>query len=254
MSPTIRLLLEYEGTPYVGWQRQAGRPSVQGELEAALYRVTGEGPGTLMTRCAGRTDAGVHAQGQVVAFSTASMREGRRFAPALNHYLPPSIRVQHSERAADDFDPRRDSVAKTYRYGLFVAANPSALLRHRAWHVRRRLDLAVLGAAAQQLVGEHDFESYRSVHCDAAHAVRRLTAIDVAEGEAWGAGRTVRITITGNAFCRHMCRIIVGTLVEVGASLRPIDDVARILAARDRRAAGETAPGHGLTLVRVAYP
>lgn len=253
MRQVVRLLLEYEGTPFVGWQSQAGLPTVQGELTRALQAVTGEEAADLNVRCAGRTDAGVHAQGQVVAFTCAAGREPRRFAPALNHFLPATIRVQRSEAADADFDPRRDSRGKIYRYSLFIGPNPSALLRHRAWHLRRRLDLAAMQQAATRLVGEHDFESFRSAHCDALHAVRHLTGVDVAHTGDFSAGHTAEITIAGNAFCRHMCRIIAGTLTEVGSGARTPDSMATILAARDRCQAGETAPGHGLTLVHVAY-
>jgi len=250
----IRLLLEYDGSKLMGWQRQAGLPTVQGALEAALCAVTGEAVEALDVRCAGRTDAGVHALGQVVTFHTQSPKEPRRFAPALNHFLPESIRVHRAEAAPKGFSARHHSSGKTYRYCVYMGPHPSALLAHRAWHVRRRLSVPAMQQAAQALMGSHDFESFRSAHCDAPHARRVLHDITVALKEPWGLGQIITITLRGDAFCRHMCRIIAGTLVEVGAGLRPPTQMAEILAARSRSRAGETAPGYGLTLVQVAYP
>lgn len=249
----IRLMIEYDGTGLSGWQRQDGQSTVQGALDQALAQVTPDDQETLDVRCAGRTDAGVHAYGQVVTFCTTSSREPRRFAPALNHHLPLGIRVHRAEAAPAGFSARHHACGKTYRYTLFAGPHPSALLRHRAWHVHRRLCLEAMQLGANQLVGNHDFESFRSVHCDALNARRHLSSLDVAAGESLGMGRTVHITLTGDAFCRHMCRIIVGTLVEVGAGRRQVADLAGVLAARDRTQAGETAPGCGLTLMRVHY-
>jgi tRNA pseudouridine38-40 synthase len=250
----IRLLLEYDGSAFMGWQRQAGLATVQGALEAALGAVTGEPVEALDVRCAGRTDAGVHALGQVVTFHTQSPKEPRRFAPALNHFLPDSIRVQRAEAAPKGFSARHHSSGKTYRYCVYRGPHPSALLLHRAWHVRRRLSMEAMQQAASALTGSHDFESFRSAHCDAPHARRVLHAITVAQHEPWGLGEILTITLRGDAFCRHMCRIIAGTLVEVGAGLRAPGHMAQILAARSRSRAGETAPGYGLTLMHVAYP
>ena len=250
----IRLLLEYDGSKLMGWQRQLGLPTVQGALEAALGTVTGETVEALDVRCAGRTDAGVHALGQVVTFHTLSPKEPRRFAPALNHFLPETIRVHRAEAAPKGFSARHHSSGKTYRYCVYVGPHPSALLAHRAWHVRRRLALPAMQEAALRLTGSHDFESFRSAHCDAPHARRQLHDIAVALQEPWGQGEIVTITLRGDAFCRHMCRIIAGTLVEVGAGLRRPEQMTEVLAARSRSQAGETAPGHGLTLMHVAYP
>lgn len=254
ISRLLRLLVEYDGAHLAGWQRQGGQATVQGALEEALCRITGEPHALLDVRAAGRTDAGVHALGQVVTFHTQHALEARRFAPALNHHLPASIRVHCAQEAPEGFSARRDAMGKTYRYSLYVGAHPSALLGLRAWHVRRRLDCEAMAEAAHALEGPHDFESFRHAHCDAPHARRVLHEVRVQPLEPFGAGRLMHITLVGDAFCRHMCRIIAGTLMEVGAGRRTAAGMADILAARDRRRAGVTAPGHGLTLVRVHYP
>lgn len=250
----MRLLVEYDGSQLMGWQRQQGLPTVQGALEQALMQVTHEPYLALDVRCAGRTDAGVHALGQVATFHTTSSKEPRRFAPALNHFLPPNVRVHCCEAAPEGFSARHDALGKTYRYTLFVGAHPSALLLYRAWHVRRRLNLKAMQVGAAHLQGSHDFESFRSAHCDAPHARRNLRVVRVERGEAYEMGATTTITLEGDAFCRHMCRIIAGTLMEVGAGLRAPSDLPAVLDARHRSRAGETAPGYGLTLVAVHYP
>ena len=254
MPQTVRLTVEYDGSNYAGWQRQAGLYTVQGQLEAALVAITGEDVASLRLACAGRTDAGVHAMGQLCSFVTDNTRPARRFAPALNHLLPLDIRVHLAEQTQHDFDVRRASEAKWYSYLVYTGAHPSALLRRRAWHLRRRLSLTAMQKGAQQLQGEHDFESFRSAHCEAAHARRRLFAVRLTAADTVPFGETLVVDLYGNAFCRHMCRILVGTLVEVGYGVRPPEDVARVLAARDRRAAGITAPPQGLTLRRVYLP
>lgn len=254
MQSLVRLLLEYDGCNYAGWQRQDGLQTVQGCLEAALAAVTGEDVDALRLACAGRTDAGVHAEGQLCTFFTEDPRPARRFAPALNHLLPHDVRVHRAEAVPLDFDVRRASEAKWYSYAVYTGAHPSALRRRRAWHLRRHLDLSAMRAAAATLVGEHDFESFRSAHCEAAHARRHLYALRLSAGEQLTFGTMVQLDLFGNAFCRHMCRILVGTLVEVGAGRRAPEDVQRVLAARDRRRAGMTAPPHGLTLRRIYLP
>lgn len=251
MSRNIRLLIEYDGTPYVGWQLQEGQASIQGELEAALFKITGEANPQLMV--AGRTDAGVHAYGQVANFRSNSVLEARRFTPALNHHLPDSIRIHRAEDAPPDFDARQAARSKHYRYRVYRGPHAPALDRRRAWHIRNPIDVDAMRRAAAALVGELDFESFRSVHCDAAHAIRRMHSITVSTAPRPPVGEFVDIVFHANAFCRHMCRILAGTLVEVGTGRRPVADVARVLASQDRTQGGVTAPPWGLTLLEVLY-
>jgi tRNA pseudouridine38-40 synthase len=246
----IRLLLEYDGTRYVGWQLQDNGESIQGHLLLALEALTGERP-TL--HVAGRTDAGVHALGQVASFVTQSPIPTPSFAPALNTKLPDDISVHCSDEVPPDFDARHSAHSKRYRYRVYQAREPAALENGRAWHVRRRIDLTRMRAAAQLLVGEHDFEAFRSAHCDAAHARRRMHSIDIGSTTRPPVGLHVDITFHANAYCRHMCRILAGTLVEVGTGQRAVDSVAAALAGRARELAGVTAPPGGLTLLEVLY-
>ena len=227
-------------------------PTIQGALCSALRQVTGNTQATV--GAAGRTDAGVHAFGQVANFFTDHPMEARRFAPGLNFYLPPAIRVHRSEAVPEAFDARRDSSGKRYRYRIYEGPHPPALDRRRAWHVRRKIDPAAMRQAAQHLLGEQDFESFRSTQCDAAHAVRTFFSVDIIATPHPPVGQMVDIVFHANAFCRHMCRILAGTLLEVGTGRRQPEDVRTILAARDRRLGGVTAPPWGLTLIEVLYP
>ncbi len=246
----IRLLIEYDGAAYKGWQVQLNCPSIQGALLAAIREVTGE---EVMLTVAGRTDAGVHALGQVANFRTTSAVPAERFAAALNTKLPRDITVHASCVVAPEFDARHSAHSKRYRYRVYQGPQPAALERQQAWHVRRQLDVAAMQEAALCLVGEHDFEAFRSAHCDAPHARRRMHAVTVSEHERPPVGRQVDIVFHADAFCRHMCRILAGTLVEVGMRRRQVANVGEVLAARDRNQAGVTAPACGLTLLEVLY-
>lgn len=251
MLQNIRLLVEYDGTPYVGWQRQQGLPSIQGTLEEALASVVG--PLEFPLSCAGRTDAGVHAYGQVVNFRTHHPKEPRRYAPALNFFLPDSIRIHLAEGAPLGFDARQSARSKRYRYRVYEGPHPLAIDMRRAWHVRRRLDLDAMRRAADMLLGERDFESFRSAHCDAAHAIRTMHAITITAEERLPMGKFVDIVFHANAFCRHMCRILAGTITEVGFGQRTLRDVQRALEVKERASAGITAPPWGLTMLQVLY-
>jgi len=246
----IRLLLEYNGTPYVGWQLQENGRSVQGELLRAVTVITGA-HATL--NVAGRTDAGVHAIGQVVSFRTRHRISIDSVAPALTSVLPRDITVHRAEEAPPEFDARHSAHSKRYRYRVYQAAQPAALDWTRSWYRRRPLDVEAMRAAASLLLGERDFESFRSAHCDAAHAFRRMFSIDITETPRPPLGSYVDLTFHANAYCRHMVRILSGTLVGVGMGKRAPGDMSAILAARDRRAAGVTAPPQGLTLLEVLY-
>lgn len=248
----IRLLVEYDGTGLCGWQRQANGPTVQGELEAAL--------GTLLAHDvavagASRTDAGVHARGQVASFHTERAIPLHGIRRGLNSLLPPAIAIADASEAAPDFHPRFSATAKHYRYLLWTRADRSPRWCNRAWHHPAPLDLAAMREAAAALIGEHDFAAFRAAGCTAKRTVRRLDQIEVTElpGDLPGASWVLAIDVRGNAFLRNMVRILVGTLVEVGHGRRPPAQVAEILASKDRTKAGITAPARGLELVSVRY-
>ena len=241
----IAIVLEYEGTDYHGWQVQPDRPTVQGALEAALATILGE---RVRIEAAGRTDAGVHARGQVAAFSTARAVDCALLQRSLNALCGPGIAAQRVGRVADDFDPRRDARSRRYEYRIRNAPWPSPFTRRHAWHVHRPLQVAAMERAAAALVGEHDFSSFQAADCDADNPVRRVLESAL---ETTSEGIVYRIGAT--AFLRHMVRNVVGTLVEVGWGERTPDEFFSLLAARDRTRAGATAPPHGLCLVSVEY-
>jgi tRNA pseudouridine38-40 synthase len=246
----IRILLEYDGSRFIGWQAQDGQQSVQGELEAAFEKLTGEHP---RVRVAGRTDAGVHAQGQVVSLVTESTLSAYKLASGLNFYLPNDVVVHQVDDVPPLFDARSGSHSKVYRYRIYQAPQPSALVT-KAWHLRKPLDVDAMRAASRPLLGEHDFEAFRSSQCDAAHAWRYFYSIDFVTTPRPPCGTVVDIYLRANAFCRYMCRILSGTLAEVGTGKRPQESLAQLLESRDRTKAGITAPAKGLTLLRVFYP
>jgi tRNA pseudouridine38-40 synthase len=199
---------------------------------------------------AGRTDAGVHAEGQVASVSLDTRLDGETLRRALNAKLPDDLAVLAAEARPDAFDARRDAVAKRYRYQLWNAELPSPLRAARFWHVREPIELAPLRAAAARLLGTHDFASFRGAGSAVKTSTRTLTRIDV-----WGeTGGEIRLGFEGEGFLRHMVRNAVGTLVEVGLGRRPLSWIDEVLAARERAAAGRTAPACGLTLEWVRYP
>ncbi len=244
---TIRLTVEYEGTDFAGWQAQADQNTVQGELEAALARIV---QGAVRVRGASRTDAGVHARGQVAAFDVERDHIPLvGFERGLNTYLPDSIVVRDLRTVEPGWDPRRTSRGKYYRYGFWVGPVPSALERRFTWHLRGPLDRAEMERAARVLVGTHDFESFRATGCVAKHAVRTLYDVRLEPGPH----RRLDLWVVGNAFVKNMVRIIAGTLVEVGQGKRTLRSVQELLEVGDRTQAGMTAPPHGLTLEEVIY-
>lgn len=247
---TIRLVIEYDGTPFSGWQLQredGGLPTVQGALEAAISILIGD---QVRVRAASRTDAGVHARGQVVAFDTArDTLPLRAFERGLFPYLPPTLVVRRVELAEDGWSPRHASRGKHYRYTYWNDAAPTALDRHRAWFVRAPLDLERMQSAGAHLVGTHDFEAFRSAGCDAPHAVRTMYKIDVTRGDY----ARVHLDIVGNAFVRNMVRIFAGNLRDVGLGRMTPDQMRVLIESRDRAAGGMTAPAHGLCLEEVIY-
>lgn len=244
----IRLTLEYDGTDLAGWQRQANAATVQGHLEDALARLLTE-----PTRTAGasRTDAGVHARGQVASFHTDRTIPVDKIRRGLNGMLPPAVAVTEAAEAGEDWHPRFSSTGKHYRYMLLARPDRSPRWVRRAWHRAQPLDLAAMRAAGLALCGEHDFQAFRSSDCTAATAVRRLDAVTITptedESGLWF------VDVRGNAFLRNMVRIIAGTLVAVGRGTIAAADLPEIIASKDRARAGQTAPPHGLELMSVSY-
>lgn len=240
-----RFILEYDGTEYHGWQIQHGARTVQAVLEHAVAQLIGE---PVRVAAAGRTDAGVHASGQVASFRTERVLPPDIIARALNALTPDDVSVREVEIVDDTFDVRRSARSRTYVYRIWTRRVPSPFWRHYAWHLMHPLDVAAMQGAAPLLLGEHDFTSFRAAGCDAAHPIRRVMRSDVAVS-----GDLISYTVEATAFLRHMVRNIVGTLVEVGMGRRRADDVSTLLGLRDRAAAGKTAPARGLCLTRVEY-
>jgi tRNA pseudouridine38-40 synthase len=242
----IRLLLEYDGAAYHGWQRQKNALSIQEVVETALAKLTGE---AVKLHGSGRTDAGVHALGQVANFHTPGHIPLKAFYAGLNSLLPKDIAVLNAAEAPEDFHARKSARAKTYEYRILNRRQPSPLNRRYAWVVREVLDMAAMAEAAAMLLGEHDFSAFKASGGAPGHAVRVVLAAAWHQEEA---GR-LRFSITANGFLRGMVRSLVGTMVEIGRGKRPSEDLAGLLQSGDRAAAGPTAPAQGLFLVEVIY-
>lgn len=241
----IKLVLSYDGTEFSGWQRQPDRRTVQQVLEEAIGRLTGVVP---TTTASGRTDAGVHALGQVVHFLTASGLPPSTFVKALNAMLPPDVRVREATEMPQAFHATLDARAKLYRYVIDNGRVADPFQRRHAWHVFRPLDAAVMHRAAQALRGRHDFHSFETNWPNRMSSVRTITHAAVNR-----AGDLVWVDVEADGFLYNMVRSITGTLVEVGKGKWTEARVAEVLAAEDRREAGPTAPPQGLFLVRVRY-
>ncbi|MBI2986253.1 MAG: tRNA pseudouridine(38-40) synthase TruA [Deltaproteobacteria bacterium] len=241
----IKLTIEYDGTNYHGWQVQPNGQTIQEVLERALEKILG-----VKTRLngSGRTDAGVHALGQVANFIYAGDLDVGLLQKGLNALTPQDIVVKQVELVADSFDARRDAKSRVYQYRIWNHPIPSAFYRRFSWHIRDRLDLLSMQEAIQSLEGEHDFGSFQAAGCDAEHAVRKIFHNSLSPKDGF-----LVYTVEATAFLRHMVRNIVGTLVEVGRRERSAADFADLLKAEDRRLAGPTAPPHGLFLVEVKY-
>lgn len=245
--PTFRLLLEYDGSAFEGWQVQPdGRRTVQGALADAFRQATGQ---QVRVVGAGRTDAGVHAEGQVASASVETALAPERLRRALDAALPPDVAVLECRLAPEGFDARRDARAKVYRYSIWNGPCRSPLRAARSCWVRAPLDLAAMRQASADCVGRHDFAALRSAGSDVRSTTRTLTRLDV-EGEPRG---EVFLHVEGDGFLRHMVRALAGTLIEVGLGRRAPDSMPALLAARERGRAGPTAPPQGLCLVRVLY-
>ena len=242
---TFKVTLAYDGTAFAGWQMQAGPRTVQGVFEDALQPIDAR---RTVVHAAGRTDAGVHAVGQVVSFSLESTIASEALLRALNVRLPDDVRVMRVDEAAADFNARFHARRKTYHYALCNAAVVLPQVRHFVWHIPQPLDVEAMSAAAAALVGEHDFAAFQASGGDVVSTRREIITSHVARRE----GRVI-YEVTGTGFLRHMVRNIVGTLVDIGRGRRPVEDMQRVLASRDRARASATAPAQGLTLWTVEY-
>ncbi len=249
---TVKLIIAYDGTGYAGWQLQPGKPTIQQALEEALHRLTGE---SIRATASGRTDAGVHAQGQVISFETESQLPTEVFVRGLNAELPDDIVVRSAAEMPSGFHATRDARRKRYRYTIHDGPVRDVFCRPYAWHVRARLDEVAMHQAAQALLGTHDFRSFETRWPNRTTSVRTIFEIAVRRGGA-GEGGTedlVTVEVEADGFLYNMVRAITGTLVEVGRGVHDKQWPATVLAAMDRQAAGPTAPALGLCLVSVTY-
>ena len=244
--PRYRLLLEYDGTPFSGWQRQAGQLSVQEVLEAAIAGFSGE---TVVTQAAGRTDSGVHALGQVVHFDLGRDWDPFRIGEALNFHLKPHpVAVVRAEAVGDDFEARFSATARHYQYRILNRRGRPALDENRVWHLPMALDAEVMHRAAQTILGQHDFTTFRAAECQANSPLRTLDAFAVSR-----AADEIVVTAGARSFLHHQVRSMVGSLKLVGEGKWTPDDFRAALDARDRSRCGPLAPPQGLYLVRVDY-
>jgi tRNA pseudouridine38-40 synthase len=244
--PRYKLLIEYDGGPYRGWQYQAEGPTVQGAIESAIEKFDGR---RVTIQGAGRTDAGVHALGQVAHVDLQSDHDGGTVRDALNFYLRPEpIAILAAERVGDDFNARFSATKRHYLYRIVNRRPDLTLDLPRAWRVARPLDVAAMREGARRLVGHHDFTTFRSTECQAKSPVKTLDQLDI-ETEGWN----VNVVVSARSFLHNQVRSMVGSLVHVGEGKWSPDDLAAVLAARDRAACGQVAPPQGLYLVKVDY-
>ncbi|MCL4711882.1 MAG: tRNA pseudouridine(38-40) synthase TruA [Pseudorhodoplanes sp.] len=244
--PRYRISIEYDGTPFSGWQFQADAPSVQGAIEDAIAALTGE---RVVIQGAGRTDAGVHAFGQVAHFDLAREVATDTIRDGLNaHLRPHPIAVLAAERVPESFNARLSATRRHYLYRIVNRRPDLTLDRNRAWRLPRPLDVPAMHAAAQRLVGHHDFTTFRSTECQAKSPMKTLDRLDVVRE-----GEEVRVVTCARSFLHNQVRSMVGSLALVGDRKWSADDLAAVLAARDRTACGQVAPPQGLYLMRVDY-
>jgi tRNA pseudouridine38-40 synthase len=244
--PRYKIIVEYDGAPFAGWQYQENSPSVQRAIMTAIEAFSGE---KVMVQGAGRTDAGVHALGQVAHFDLASERDTDTIRDAINAHLRPlPVAILSAEKVLGDFDARRSAVRRHYLYRIANRRPDLAIERGRAWRLPRRLDAEAMHAAAQRLVGKHDFTTFRSTECQAKSPEKTLDRLDVSR-----LGDEIHISAVARSFLHNQVRSMVGSLVVVGDGKWQAADLARALEARDRSACGPVAPPDGLYLVKVDY-
>ncbi|MEL6583039.1 MAG: tRNA pseudouridine(38-40) synthase TruA [Pseudomonadota bacterium] len=245
--PRYALTIEYDGAPFAGWQRQADQPSVQGAVEAALTRLTGD---EVLIQGAGRTDAGVHARGQVAHVDLAKDWRPFRLMEALNAHLRPApVAILAVAAVAEDFHARFSAVRRSYLYRLTPRRAPLALEAGRSWQIRHALDVSAMQEGAAYLIGKHDFTTFRSSICQAQSPVKTLDALEITQ-----VGAEIHCHVRARSFLHNQVRSFIGTLERVGAGAWPAARVAEALAAQDRSACGPVAPAQGLYLMEVGYP
>lgn len=241
-----RIWIAYDGTHFSGWQLQKGQRTVQEAIHAAFLHITQK---EVAVRVAGRTDSGVHARAQAFDCDLDVEWDTRKLLLALNSTLPKDVAVRRVDVMPEGFDARRHAVGKRYIYRILPGSARDPFVMPYVWHMPKPIDIKAMHEAAQYLVGNLDFESFRSSICDAAHALRYLWRVNVEQH-----GEEIRIDVRGNAFCHNQVRIMAGTLVDIGQGRFAPSDVPQMLAARDRTKAGKTAPPHGLVLDCIYYP
>ena len=255
MCRTLKLTIAYDGTAYVGWQRQASGESIQARLEQAIAQIEGR---PVRVTGAGRTDAGVHAVGQVASVRLHHTIDPSTLVRAMNASLPPDVRVTHAEEAVSEFDARGSARAKTYRYRI-VHGDVMSPFEHRyGWQLSQALDCPAMLEAGSILRGEHDFAAFQAMGSSVTTTIRTIFRFELEHTAGFDVpfdtnASLITIDVEGSGFLRHMVRTIVGTLVDVGSGRRTPDSVARALQSRDRGQAGPTAPARGLFLMRVDY-
>ncbi|MBU0699030.1 MAG: tRNA pseudouridine(38-40) synthase TruA [Pseudomonadota bacterium] len=246
MLKNFKLTIEYDGSAYHGWQRQATEPTIQAEIEKALMTMTCQ---NITLIGSGRTDAGVHAYGQTANFICDTNLTPEVFQRGLNSLLPPDIVITTCTAVPEAFNARHDAKSKTYHYRILNRHLPAAVGRQYAWHVPQALDPAAMRRAGHHIIGTHDFKAFEGAGSPRAHTTRRVIHADLVERDE---GNLI-FEIEGNGFLKFMVRNIVGTLVDVGLAKITSDDFKTILLSKDRKLAGVTAPAHGLVLTQVTY-
>jgi tRNA pseudouridine38-40 synthase len=242
----IKLIIEYDGTNYSGWQTQKNAISVQGKLEDAIKTITGE---NIQLVGSGRTDGGVHALGQVANFHTNSTIPNDKFSCILNNALPDDIKIIHSEEVGLDFHSRFDAISKRYRYIIYNGKMPSPIYRNLSYHFKYDLDIDKMIRASKYLVGTHNFACFKGRKSVVKSTIRTIYYVDIRRK-----GDFIEFVFEGNSFLRYMVRIIIGTLVKIGSGERDVSDMKKIIDSKNRNNAGPTAPPQGLFLEKVFYP
>ena len=238
--------VEYDGNAYNGWQKQNVGIGIQTIVEQSISEVANSKTEIV---CAGRTDAGVHARGQIIHYDTDAKRTNYEWQTGVNSHLPDDININFAKEVTEDFHARFSATNRTYQYFIYNSRNRSSLLRNRFWWIRDTLDESLMQEGAKLLVGEHDFNSFRASSCQASSPIRTIKTLDIQRNDQF-----LIISIKANAFLQKMARNIVGSLVHIGLGEKTNDWLIDVLEARDRKRAGITAPSHGLYLIEVDYP